>query len=47
MLVWSCGGEQGTLTVDDHGKPFRTIGLEGKPAYFYDGSKWSPTPLDQ
>ncbi|MEY9893837.1 plasmid maintenance system antidote protein VapI [Catenulispora sp. MAP5-51] len=47
VLVWSCGDEQGTLTVDDHGKPFRTIGLEGKPAYFYDGSKWSPTPLDQ
>jgi hypothetical protein len=46
VLVWSCGDQQGTLTVDDHGKPFRTIGLTGKPAYFHDGAKWSPTPLD-
>jgi len=47
VLVWSCGDQQGTLTVDDHGKPFRTVGLSGKPAYWYDGSKWSTTTLDQ
>ena len=46
-LVWSCGDQQGTLTVDDHGKPFRTIGLDGKPAYFYNGTTWTPTTLDQ
>jgi hypothetical protein len=47
VLVWSCGDQQGTLTVDDHGKPFRTIGLNGKPAYFYNGTKWAATTLDQ
>ncbi|MEZ0113517.1 plasmid maintenance system antidote protein VapI [Catenulispora sp. EB89] len=47
VLVWSCGDQQGTLTVNDHGRPFRTIGLTGKPAYWYDGSKWSTTTLDQ
>lgn len=47
VLVWSCGDQQGTLTVDDHGRPFRTVGLNGKPAYWYDGSKWSTTTLDQ
>ena len=41
VLVWSCGDQQGTLTVDDHGKPFRTIGLNGKPAYFHNGVKCS------
>lgn len=46
VLVWSCGDQQGTLTVDDHGKPFRTIGLNGRPVYFYNGTKWSPTNLD-
>jgi hypothetical protein len=41
-LVWSCGTRQGTLRVDDHGAPFRTVGLKGDPRYFYDGSDWSP-----
>ncbi|MEZ0064072.1 plasmid maintenance system antidote protein VapI [Streptacidiphilus sp. MAP12-20] len=42
-LVWSSGNRQGTLRIDDHGKPFRTAGLKGAPAYFYDGTTWSPT----
>ncbi|MEU6283169.1 helix-turn-helix domain-containing protein [Streptomyces sp. NPDC047028] len=41
QLVWSCGDRQGTLRVDDHGRPFRTAGLKGDPAYFYDGSAWA------
>ncbi|WP_328466215.1 helix-turn-helix domain-containing protein [Streptomyces sp. NBC_00448] len=42
-LLWSCGDRQGTLRVDDHGKPFRTVGLKNDPTYFYDGSAWSPS----
>jgi plasmid maintenance system antidote protein VapI len=41
-LVWSCGNRMGTLRVDDHGKPFRTVGLKGDPTYFYDGTGWAP-----
>jgi hypothetical protein len=43
-LLWSRGDRHGTLRVDDHGKPFRTIGLKGDPAYFYNGSAWERTP---
>lgn len=42
-LVWSCGDRQGTLRVDDHGRPFRTVGLKNDPTYFYDGDAWSPS----
>lgn len=42
-LLWSCGNRQGKLVVDDHGVPFRTAGLKGDPAYFYNGSAWAPT----
>ncbi|MFJ6381717.1 helix-turn-helix domain-containing protein [Kitasatospora sp. NPDC092039] len=45
-LVWSSGGQQDTLTVDDHGRPFRTAGLQGAPGYFHDGRAWAPTPTD-
>jgi hypothetical protein len=31
------------LKVDDHGKPFETIGVHGAPLYHYDGRRWSPT----
>ena len=41
-LVWSCGSRQGTIRVDDHGAPFRTVGLKGDHRYFYDGSAWQP-----
>ena len=43
-LVWSSGTRQGTLRVDDHGKPFHTIGLARDPVYFYNGARWTPYP---
>ncbi|MFD5919103.1 helix-turn-helix domain-containing protein [Kitasatospora sp. NPDC058201] len=47
-VVWSSGDRQGTLTVNDHGKPFRTVGLRGAPGYFWaDGTRgWTRTPTD-
>lgn len=39
-LVWSCGTRQGTLRIDDHGTPFRTVGLKGDRRYSYTGSVW-------
>ncbi|MFF0161593.1 helix-turn-helix domain-containing protein [Streptomyces sp. NPDC005263] len=34
-LDWSSGDKQGTIRVDDNGKPFRTSGNVGRPAYDY------------
>ncbi|MBF9068294.1 helix-turn-helix domain-containing protein [Streptacidiphilus fuscans] len=42
-LLWSSGDRQGVLRVDDHGQPFRTVGLAGDPTYFYNGSTWATT----
>lgn len=41
-LDWSSGTRTGTVRVDDHGKPFRTSGNAGRPAYDYPlgGSEW-------
>ncbi|MDT0392160.1 helix-turn-helix domain-containing protein [Streptomyces dubilierae] len=41
-LRWSSGSRQGTLTVDDRGRPFRTSGNNGRPAYEFPlgGQKW-------
>ncbi|MGW0290094.1 helix-turn-helix domain-containing protein [Streptomyces tuirus] len=41
-LAWSSGNRTGTLTVDDHGRPFRTSGNNGRPAYEFPlgGEKW-------
>ncbi|WP_309094864.1 helix-turn-helix domain-containing protein [Streptomyces sp.] len=41
-LRWSSGSRQGTLTVDDRGRPFRTSGNNGRPAYEFPlgGEKW-------
>ncbi|MEU5393744.1 helix-turn-helix domain-containing protein [Streptomyces tibetensis] len=41
-LTWSSGGRTGKLTVDDHGRPFRTSGNNGRPAYEFPlgGEKW-------
>ncbi|MFD8425532.1 helix-turn-helix domain-containing protein [Streptomyces sp. NPDC059466] len=41
-LDWSSGSKSGTVRVDDHGKPFRTSGNLGRPAYDYPlgGSEW-------
>jgi len=41
-LVWSSGSRQGTLRVDDHGRPFRTVSMHGAPSYFHDGTSWAP-----
>ncbi|MDG9718518.1 helix-turn-helix transcriptional regulator [Streptomyces sp. DH24] len=32
-LDWSSGDKQGTVRVDDNGRPFRTSGNTGRPAY--------------
>lgn len=45
-LVWSSGDRQGTLTVNDNGRPFRTAGLHGAPSYFHNGTAWAPTPAE-
>lgn len=41
-LDWSSGDRQGTVRVDDRGKPFRTSGNVGRPAYTYPlgSSEW-------
>ncbi|MFD9092383.1 helix-turn-helix domain-containing protein [Streptomyces collinus] len=41
-LQWSSGGRQGTIRIDDHGRPFRTSGSPGRPVYEYllGGTKW-------
>lgn len=43
-LKWSSGSRSGTLTVDDKGRPFRTSGNNGRPAYEFPlgGDKWVP-----
>ncbi|MFF8585517.1 helix-turn-helix domain-containing protein [Streptomyces althioticus] len=51
-LKWSSGDRSGTLTVDDNGRPFRTSGNKGRPAYEFPigGDGWVPegtTKLDQ
>ncbi|WP_343245279.1 helix-turn-helix domain-containing protein [Streptomyces yatensis] len=35
-LDWSSGGRSGTLRIDDHGSPFRTSSIKGRPQYAYD-----------
>ncbi|MEV8594254.1 helix-turn-helix transcriptional regulator [Streptomyces sp. NPDC052012] len=41
-LDWSSGDRRGTVRVDDHGKPFRTSGNVGRPAYSHPlgSSEW-------
>ncbi|WP_307805909.1 helix-turn-helix domain-containing protein [Streptomyces chrestomyceticus] len=43
-LEWSSGGRRGTLRLDDHGKPFRTSAIKGRPQYIYrwDQNAWAP-----
>ncbi|MEU1512921.1 helix-turn-helix transcriptional regulator [Streptomyces sp. NPDC005811] len=47
-LDWSSGDRQGTLRIDDHGKPFRTAGNVGRPAYTYPlgDSEWGRDPYE-
>ncbi|MER6354271.1 helix-turn-helix domain-containing protein [Streptomyces sp. NPDC001634] len=41
-LDWSSGDHHGTVRIDDNGKPFRTSGNVGRPAYNYPlgSSEW-------
>jgi len=43
-LKWSSGPRSGTLAVDDKGRPFRTSGNNGRPAYEFPlgGEEWVP-----
>ncbi|MEU7280987.1 helix-turn-helix transcriptional regulator [Streptomyces sp. NPDC045431] len=38
-LEWSAGGRSGTVRITDGGKPFRTSGTAGRPAYLYDSAE--------
>ncbi|CAL9420484.1 helix-turn-helix domain-containing protein [Streptomyces sp. enrichment culture] len=38
-LEWSAGGRSGTVRITDGGKPFRTSGTTGRPAYVYDSAE--------
>ncbi|MBT3149779.1 helix-turn-helix domain-containing protein [Streptomyces sp. CHD11] len=48
-LKWSSGSRGGTLTVDDKGRPFRTSGNNGRPAYEFPlgGEGWVPEGTTQ
>ncbi|GAA2491093.1 helix-turn-helix domain-containing protein [Streptomyces gobitricini] len=41
-LDWSSQGREGTVRIDDDGRPFRTSAIEGLPRYMYDtlGRRW-------
>lgn len=41
-LEWSSGGREGTLRIDDGGKPFRTSSIKARPEYRYryDTAQW-------
>jgi hypothetical protein len=41
-LEWSSQGRTGTLRIDDHGKPFRTSGIEGLRHLWYSSNGWAP-----
>ncbi|WP_210584544.1 helix-turn-helix transcriptional regulator [Streptomyces sp. GESEQ-35] len=41
-LDWSSQGRSGTVRIDDHGRPFRTSGIEGLPRYWYSELQWVP-----
>ncbi|GHE15770.1 helix-turn-helix domain-containing protein [Streptomyces alanosinicus] len=45
-LSWSSGPRHGTLLIGDNGRPFRTSGDNGRPAYAFPlgGQKWEAAP---
>lgn len=45
-LDWTSGGRSGTLRIDDHGSPFRTSSIKGRPQYAYDYTDGSWHPSD-
>ncbi|MGW7264210.1 helix-turn-helix domain-containing protein [Streptomyces sp. NPDC054842] len=38
-LEWSAGSRTGTVRITDGGKPFRTSGTRGRPAYVHDSAE--------
>ncbi|WP_428985508.1 helix-turn-helix domain-containing protein [Streptomyces globosus] len=44
-LDWSSQGRQGTVRIDEGGRPFRTSAVAGLPRYAYDtvGRRWEPS----
>ncbi|MGW3084196.1 helix-turn-helix domain-containing protein [Streptomyces sp. NPDC001110] len=38
-LEWSAGSRTGTVRITDGGKPFRTSGTKGRPAYVHDSAE--------
>ncbi|MCX5205036.1 helix-turn-helix domain-containing protein [Streptomyces sp. NBC_00237] len=47
-LEWSSGDRHGVQRIDDHGKPFRTSGSEGRPLFNHPlGSSAWEKPLDE
>ncbi|WP_202868995.1 helix-turn-helix domain-containing protein [Kribbella antibiotica] len=44
-LAWSSGGRQGTVRIDDHGKPFRLVPAGVSPRWVYHlGDAWIEDP---
>ncbi|WP_308406498.1 helix-turn-helix domain-containing protein [Streptomyces sp. AC602_WCS936] len=43
-LDWSSQGREGTVRIDDDGRPFRTSAIADLPRYMYDtlGRRWEP-----
>ncbi|MFF8830819.1 helix-turn-helix domain-containing protein [Streptomyces sp. NPDC015131] len=43
-LDWSSQGREGTVRIDDQGRPFRTTSIAGLPRYAYDTQqrRWQP-----
>ncbi|MER6173729.1 hypothetical protein [Streptosporangium sp. NPDC001681] len=33
LVDWSSQGRKGTATIDDNGRPFRTVGIKNLPGY--------------
>ncbi|MFI6152954.1 helix-turn-helix domain-containing protein [Kitasatospora sp. NPDC051170] len=46
LLYTAENGRQARMTVNDHGKPFRTVGMKGVPAYFLNERTWTKTLND-
>ncbi|MFC9154195.1 hypothetical protein ACFTT0_04310 [Streptomyces bauhiniae] len=47
-LQWNSAGRQGTIRINDHGKPFHTSGSRGRPVYEFlvGGTHWYRDAVD-
>jgi hypothetical protein len=43
-LHWASAGREGTLRIDDHGRPFRTAAVTDAASVKADGRGWAPEP---